>query len=115
MKPKIVNTEVFLVDFQENVLGIIFVEEKYELLDKYWGKLIVNELPENIKEIFHEYENLVNSQTLSLLDPIELEIERLNLGISLPTQKRFIAIKNLQIMSYGVYFKIPSDTEYPGS
>ena len=94
--------QIQLLDASDVVLATSSVESRG---DQYSGSIDLRAMPPRIREIFERYENIVNDQSLSLLDQIEDEINDLHLAARLGADT--FKIKDVQIFPEAgtVFFK----------
>jgi hypothetical protein len=97
---------MFLLDSQQNILAKITVTEINGNL--YIGDITDDDLPDNIRETFLRYEEIINGQMFSLLDEIETQIDSLGLAVSEEDNLKPLKIRDLQMMSDGkISFRMP--------
>lgn len=100
---------MFLIDSQKNILAKITVSKIDGNL--YIGTITDDYLPDNIRQTFLRYQEIINGQMFSLLDDIETEISRFGLAVSQPDSLKPLKIFDLQMMSDGkISFRV-SKTE----
>jgi hypothetical protein len=95
-------TQIQFLDDSHTVLATASVEGRGDL---YSGSINAATMPSHIREIFDRYEDIVNSQSFSLLDPIEDQINDLHLVARFGADT--FRLKDLQIFPEAgtVFFK----------
>ncbi len=90
---------MFLIDSQKNILAKIKIHEIKDNL--CICNLIDDHLPDHIREVFLQYEEIINNQMFSFLDEIENRINDFNLAIYQEDNPKPLKISDLQMMSNG--------------
>ena len=90
-------TELFLQDKRGRKLGTILVERCEGNLRV--GKIVPEEWPTDLQEVFSRYEQLINDQVLSILDEVEKEIDAYGFRVSSGSTQNGEPITDLQITS----------------
>lgn len=95
---------VKLIDPARNVLAVARVSLQR---DHYEGEIDLHALPDSAREVFNEFEEIVNGQMFSFLDEIQQKIVGLDLRILLENGHEAL-IQDLQVFpsTRAVSFKI---------
>lgn len=100
---------VTIIDRGRNVVATADVEW---LDGRYSGRIAVDRMPQPLRLVFEEYEEIVNDQVFSLLDQIEGQIEALSLS-AVFGDGRETPVEDLQIFPKGgtVAFRVAEPAE----
>jgi hypothetical protein len=90
---------MFLIDSEKNILAKITVSQIDGNL--YIGTITDDYLPDNIRQTFLRYEEIINGQMFSLLDDIEMEISDFGFAVSQSDHLNPLKIFDLQMMNDG--------------
>jgi hypothetical protein len=105
---RIIGQEISLVDSQGKLLGKILVNELSN--SRCQGKLIFDNLPNNLREILSFLEETVNEGVFSFLDEIDQKLDSFGMGVLLNGGKSFSKIYDVQLMNrFDISFKFCDD------
>jgi len=95
---------VTILDAERNVIATADVECRKGV---YFGSANMDQLPKTLRRLFEQYEEIVNDQVFSLLDPIEDQIGTIPLVVVFGDGRESQA-KDLQIFPKGntISFKV---------
>src|SRR5260370_30592634 len=94
-----------LIDPNRNVVATAHVEEKHGL---FAGHVDLASMPPRLRQLFLEFEEMVNNQVFSVLDEIEDKIASVGLQIVFPNGQE-ASLRDLQIYpsTGGISFRSP--------
>jgi hypothetical protein len=105
--------DITIVDGERNAVATAAVEFQKGV---YSGSANMDRMPEPLRELFEQYEEIVNNQIFSLLDQIEDRIGDISFSVVFDDGRRF-PIRDLQIFPEGgtVSFRMAEPAMLGGS